>query len=233
MNFRRVIQMTEKINPVFFKAFLIIGFLTGIFIGSLSASAASSRIVNDPQQNYLIALVENAQDEDSPLLALWLAATYLESGEISWMPIYPQPLEAENVSFSEMHDPVWVKPQITESWQSLELLNEQEIRWDEIIVLDNEALAVLGSFIQRDNELHSASTWIEPQNALYQQVGLIQEICEQSQAFNNPAVLDQLLLLIANPANMHTSLSSFEFITMWDKLANKQFDVSCNHPWAD
>lgn len=233
MIIERASQIAERINPNLFRAFLILGFLTGIFIGSLTASAAPSPSPSNAQQNFLFALVENAQDENSPLLALWLAATYLDSGEVSWMPIYPQPLDEGRDPFSEAHEPILVSPQALGNWQTFDLLRQQGIRYDEIVVLDRVALAALTSLIQSETPNHPASTWIEPQTALYQEVRLIQQICEQSAAFNNPSVLDQFLLLRSDPANLHTSLSSFEFITLWDKLANRQFEISCNHPWAD
>lgn len=230
---KRASQIAEKINPALFRAFMIIGFLTGIFIASLSASAASSQPTSKPQQNFLIALVENAQDENSPVLAIWLAATYLEVGEVSWMPIYPQPLGQGKDLFAESHDPILISPQNLDVWLSHDLLRDQGMWWDEIIVLDRIALATLTNIIPSDNSSHSASTWTEPQTALYQQVQLIQQFCEQSAVFNNPSVLDQFLLLISNPSKLHTTLSSFEFITLWDKLASRQFELSCNHPWAD
>lgn len=228
-------RFLEKINAQLFRAFLLLGLLTGIFLASLTVSAApiSSPTQGNGQQNFLFAIVENAQDENSPLLALWLAATTLDGGEISWMPIYPQPLNESNATFADAHDPVWVSPQNLDFWQSLSLLREQGMWWDEIIVLDSFALLRLTQLLEIENFDQAVSTWMEPQAALHQNVSLIQQVCAQSARFNNPTALDQLLLLTAEPAHLRTTLSSFEFISLWDKLAARQFELSCNHPWAN
>lgn len=230
---KRASLLAEKINTKLFQAFLLLGFLTGIFIGSLSASAAPSPSTANMQQNFLFALVENAQDENTPLLALWLAATHLERGEVSWMPIYPLALEEGGSPFAEAHNPIWVAPQDLAFWQTFSLLRDQGVWWDEIILIDRIGLANLTSHILSENPGHPASTWIEPQTALHQEVILIKQICEQSEAFNNPTTLEQLLLLSAESGHLHSNLTNFEFITLWDKLANRQFELSCNHPWAD
>lgn len=230
---KRAAQIAEKISPKLFKGFLLLGFLTGIFIGSLSASAASPPSPSTVQQNFLFALVENAEDENSPLLALWLAATYVERGEVSWMPIYPQALKESGAPFAEAHDPIWVTPQDLDFWQAFALLREQGMWWDEIIVIDRTALTSLTSLVQSETPGHPTSTWIEPQTALYQEVTLIQQVCEQSAVFNKPSVLDQFLMLSTESAHMHSTLTDFEFISLWDKLASRQFELSCNHPWAD
>ena len=229
-----VSRFLEKINTQLFRAFLLLGLLTGIFLGSLTVSAApsSTPIPSNGQQNFLFAVVEDAQ-ENSPLLTLWLAATTLDSGEIYWMPIYPQPLNESNAAFADAHDPIWVPSQDLGFWQGLGLLREQGMWWDEIIVMDSFALTSLTQLLQIENFDKAISTWMEPQAALHQNVSLIQQVCAQSAQFNNPTALDQLLLLTAEPAHLNSTLSSFEFISLWDKLASRQFDLSCNHPWAE
>ncbi len=228
-------RFLEKINAQLFRSFLLLGLLTGIFLGSLSASASPwpSPTPSNGQKNFLLAVVEDAQENNSPLLALWFAATTLDNGEIYWMPIYPQPLNVSNATFADAHDPVRVIPQDLDFWQSLGLLREQSMWWDEIIVLDRFALASLTQLLQIENFDQAVSTWIEPQAALHQNVTLIQYVCAQSAQFNNRTTLDQLLLLTAEPAHLRTTLSSFELISLWDKLAARQFELSCKHPWAD
>ncbi len=75
--------------------------------------------------------------------------------------------------------------------------------------------------------------WLDPQTALHQQVVLIQGFCQQSELLGISDALDRALILTIEPAHLRSSLSSFEIIALWDHLANHQFELSCNHPWAD
>ena len=218
----------HKVDSRLFKPFLLLGLLMGIFLGSLRVSASQSDEQPNHQENFLIALVENSEDETSPLLALWLAATSIESGEVSWMPIYPQVPEKDIEATFGAPDPVLINPQDMQSFKNISLLREEAIWWDEVIVLDSLALTQIMELMPtQDNNLAIS------QKTLYEQVNMIRHICEESNQFDNPESLNQILAMMGQPARIKSTLTSFDIISYWDILSSKQFELTCSHPWAD
>jgi hypothetical protein len=219
--------LIHQIDSRLFKAFLLLGLMMGIFLGSLTASASPSSESPNQQKNFLIALVENAEDETTPLLALWLAASHLESGEINWMPIYPKSLD-ESPSSTISNEPILLNPQDMQAIKNSPLLQEEAIWWDAVIVLDRFALTQIIQLLpNQDSNLAAGQT------TLYEQVIFIQQICEHSNQFNNPEALNKILSLNNQPAHLNSTLGSFEIIAYWDKLSNNQFELICKHPWAE
>ena len=223
----------NNIDARLFKIFLLLGILTGIFLGNLSVSASPSYAPKKLQQNFLIALVENAEVEASPLLALWLVAGHIDGGEFSWIPIYPQPLTDKNASNNALIAPLVVNPNDLQAWQNNGLVQEKAIWWDEVIVLDMHALTDFLNLLPSEGNAFRASALLTNQNPLYEQVRIIQQICGQSRHFNNPEALNQILALKNLATHLISTLNSFEIISIWDKLANRQFELDCSHPWAD
>lgn len=229
----RALGFLVSINWRLFGLTLVVGLLCGAFVGGLSAAAApvAHGASSPTQQNMLIALVEDAQAEETALLGLWLAAAGAEGGSISWVPLYPQPLENERAAYAEAHSKVSVDPQDLESLASLEAVRSPRAWWDEIIVLDlhaAEQIAAAGGA-----EMQVLPTWREPQSALRGQVLLIQQLCENHKAWlADEGLLDQILLATAEPAHLRTTLGQFELIQWWDRLGG-QTALRCDHPWAD
>lgn len=225
--------MRGRFNWRLFGGFLLLGLLSGTFFGSLSASAAPSEKPARLQQNFLIALVDEAQAESSTLESLWLAVVHSETGMVSWMPVYPQPFTSESGSYTRAHEAIEVRPADLDAWQGFELLRKEGLLWDEIILLDRLAIELLGDLIDFQGAVEPVSTAREPQSALHQQVIFIQNFCENSGKLAADAALDELLLLRAAPTHLRSSLSTFEFIALWDQFAKNGFALTCNHPWAD
>jgi hypothetical protein len=220
-------KVFHQINIELFKAFLLLGLLMGIFFGSLTASASPTSAQTNLQENFLIILVENAEDEASPLLALWLAASYFESGEISWAPIYPKSLD-EGDSSNISTEPILLNPQDIQGLKNIRHLQEEAIWWDEVIVLDRFALNQVMQWLPNlDTNL------VTNQTTLYEQVILIQQICEQSNHFNSEEALNNILSLSNQQTHLISTLSSFEIIAYWDNLSSRQFELTCSHPWAE
>jgi hypothetical protein len=214
-----------------FLGFLGIGLLSGFFLGNLTQAAAAERAESKSlQQNTLIVIVDDLSADHQTVRGIWLAARVAESGELSWMPIYPSPLGTNADEYSEAHTALILENFEFEDLSFLSPIHSQRVWWDEVFVIDTAAVITmqnLGSLSQAT----TIETWLEPQRALHEQVEFIQGLCAAFPAAANQAALDQVLALM--PAHIRSTQNPFEFISRWDDWAQSGFGLSCTHPWAN
>jgi hypothetical protein len=227
----RLLNRFEDVNWRIFGAFLLLGVLSGAFFGGLSASAAPSPKAPNGQRNFLVAVVDDAAGESTALQALWLAAAVPEEGAISWMPLYPEPLDQPEARYAEVHEALMVNPEDEGAWNGLGLLRQQGVWWDEVILLDNAALTVVAQLLGAGVETGIQSA-VEPQNALHAQVRFIRQFCMNAPALGAEVALDQVLALTTGTPHVRSTMSQFEMIALWDQFGANGFALSCEHPWA-
>jgi hypothetical protein len=211
-----------------FLSFLGLGLITGLFVGSLGEAIAAP-LAKSTQQNTLFLLVDDMNAEHPTLQGIWLAAKSLGSDAVNWVPVYPQPLKANEDPLAQPHSAFYLPDRNFDDPSNLPPLRAQGAWWSEVIWLDKAALGVLQSATGQE-----ASTitdpWVEPQQALYEQVQILNAICGAPSLFGIGA-MDQMLALIPN--HLRSSISPFELITAWDSWSQGGYLLSCSHPWAD
>lgn len=221
----------RALNWKLFGGFLLLGVSSGLFLGNLGAPAPAARAASGQQVNTLFAVVSEEPGGVATLQGLWLAAAQPDSGQVSWMPIYPQPLSAGESAYARPHDPIRLSGGV-DGLIGLPLLRELGVHWDQAFILDAEALdAVEGLLGVEGGDGGSVRSAIEPQLALQQQVRLVQAFCQGTAALSAPGTLDTLLSLY--PTHLRSSLNQFEIIALWDQLAGRGFALTCDHPWAN
>jgi hypothetical protein len=231
--FVRLVAVSLRINWRLFGLTMGVGLLCGAFVGGLKASAApAAHSESASQQNYLLVLVEDAQSEESELLALWLVASTVGSGQVSWMPIYPEPFLDTSGEYAGTHEAVMVNTQDIASIGALAMVREQGPWWDGILVLDSSGLDIVASAVGASIGSINSSTWQEPQSALREQVFFIQAVCDKHAELTAEGVLDQILLTLSEAAHLRSNLSLFEVIKAWDAFSTHT-QLHCNHPWAN
>lgn len=213
-----------------FSGFLLIGLLSGFFIGNLSQASAATAEAHSVQQNSLIVLVDDLNGKYHNIQGIWLAARVEGSAEISWMPIYPALLDEAETLYSQPHSPLVLETLELDSFAYLAPLREQSAWWDEIFVLDETAIGMIHG-LSGSAPLALADTWVEPQRALHEQVQIINSLCANPASLAAAGALDQFLALM--PSHVQSSGSPFELITRWDGWAQAGFALSCTHPWAN
>ncbi len=214
-----------------FLGFLGIGLLSGFFLGNLSQAAAAERAESKSlQQNTLIVFVDDLTAEHQTVRGIWLAARVEGSGELSWMPIYPTPLEPHADEFSEAHTALILENFEFEDLSFLSPIHSQRVWWDEVLVADSIALVTLQNLAGL-SPTATVETWLEPQRALHEQVQLLHSLCAAFPSAAKQATLDQALALM--PAHIQSTQSPFELITRWDVWSQTGFGLSCTHPWAN
>jgi hypothetical protein len=222
----------KSIRWKLFVAFLALGLSSGLFLGKVRTSTASaSPQSTGAQVNYLFAVVSDEEGGVATLQALWLAAAHPATGQVSWIPLYPQPLnDADGRSaFSRNHESIRLSGGI-DSLLGLPLLRELGIQWEHALILDPEAAKTIASLLGIAPEDRPAvQSAFEPQLALKEQVRTIQAFC--SGALDVAGSLDTILLLF--PDHIRSSLNQFEIITHWDFLSARDFALDCDHPWAE
>ncbi len=211
---------------ILFLSFLGLGLITGLFVGNLSEAIAAPQAKN-VQQNTLIVLVDNLGAGSPALEGIWLAARAEGNDTVNWEPIYPVPLTEADEEYAKPHSALYL-PDANFDPNALPPLRSQGIWWNDVFWVDKVALSKLQT-ISDENSSSLTDAWVEPQAALYEQVQLLNEICQGNLSSNQN--LDQILALMPN--HIRSSVSPFELITRWDSWSRAGFPLGCSHPWAD
>ena len=69
--------------------------------------------------------------------------------------------------------------------------------------------------------------------ALHEQVRFLRQACTNGAALAIEGSLDEVLQLNNGAIHLRTTLSQFEFITLWDQFSSLNFELACRHPWAN
>ena len=211
-----------------FFGFVLLGAASGFFIGSLSHALAAPNSKGDGvQHNTLIVLVDDLNAAQPSLEGVWLAAEVGGSDEISWMPIYPKPLN-ENSNYSQTHSAITLDSVDPANVGYMAPVREAGIWFDETFVIDGSGLAMI-SGLSGAQLTRLPNAWDEPQGALQQQISLLNSLCSFN--WSDGRALDQLLALI--PSHLQTTLSLFDLIARWDQWSQVGFGMSCTHQWAE
>lgn len=212
-----------------FLSFLGLGLVTGLFVGSLSQAIAAGPDAAE-QQNLLVVIVDDLATEYPTLQGIWLSARSADSVEVSWMPIYPAPLENGDSEYAKPHAAFYLPSGEFAEVANLPPLRTQGAWWDEVFLIDEAALAVLQAASGHEAAGFS-DTWAEPQRALFEQVQALTTLCSNAAALASQGGLDQMLALM--PSHFRTSINPFELITRWDDWSLSGFQLGCTHPWAN
>ncbi|MEX1248890.1 MAG: hypothetical protein WEA61_10455 [Anaerolineales bacterium] len=218
-------------SRLLFLSFLGLGLVTGLFLGSLG-NAIAAPAGEGSQHNTLFILVDDLSAEHPTLQGIWLAGRIAGTHEWNWMPIYPAPLDETDSEFAKPHSAFYLPSGDFDDVNALPPLRAQGAWWDEVFWLDRAALDMLQT-ISGNEPLAAIDTWLEPQRALFEQVQVLNNLCQtaQASAAAGSGALDQLLALM--PGHLRTSANPFELITHWDAWALEGYALSCAHPWAD
>jgi hypothetical protein len=219
------------ISPrLLFLSFLGLGLVTGLFVGSLSQAIAAGPNQDAKQHNVLVVIVDDLTAEHPTLQGIWLSARRADSSELSWMPIYPAPLEDGDNEYATPHAAFYLPSGEFTEVANLPPLRAEGAWWDEVYLLDEVALTMLQSASGLE-AIAFTDTWAEPQRALFEQVQVLTAMCDHAAALAGQGGLDQALALM--PSHLRTSINPFELITRWDDWSLSGFELTCTHPWAN
>jgi hypothetical protein len=213
-----------------FLGFLLLGAVCGFFLGRLPAAFAaepsSAKSADTVQRNTLIVLVDSLDAAQPALKGAWLAAR-TSNMDVSWMPLYPQPLETDS-AYTEPHAQILLETSDISALANVAPVNAARVSFDEVFMLDEAAVAALSS-LAGSPLAGLAETWDQPQAGLQEQVGLIQALCATS--WQGEAGLDAVVALI--PGHIRASLTPFDLIAGWDAWTTAGNPLACTHPWAN
>lgn len=212
---------------ILFFSFLGLGLVTGLFVGNLSEAIAAPSAKNI-QQNTLIILVDDLASQHPALEGIWLAARAAGNETFNWEPVYPVPLTAADEEFAKPHSSFYLPSADLDDPSALPPLRSTGVWWNDVFWIDATALGALQP-ISEQSPNSFTDAWVEPQAALYEQVQILNAVCQTN--FSGNQALDQILALM--PDHIRSSVSPFELITRWDNWSRQGFPLSCSHPWAN
>lgn len=146
------------------------------------------------QLNVLVIGVEEVGAAETRLKSIWLILVPPGSGDLTFMPIYPQPAGMAAEVYAAPHEPVMVDARSVESATIIRLLADQNTWWHEVVLVDEAGLAsmlkLLGGLDMYSEPLAGVvdangapKAWEQPQTALANQTALLMSICGQSNSF--------------------------------------------------
>ena len=213
-----------------FIGFLVFGLLSGSLIGQFSKAKRPKSSARPMQENILVALVEDASAESSPLIGLWLAAIPDQNIEINWMPIFPLPLLDNSNGGESIQNQIIIESSVTYSWERLASVRNSGVSWDQVIITDVEAFDILFKNGSNSSVDQLSNPSKKSQKAFYEQVSLIEQFC---QFRPEKLVLENLLALLEDGGHLKSTFSSFEIIGLWDQFFLGGNQMECQHPWAN
>ena len=208
-----------------FSTFLVLGALSGFFLGNLrSVRAAEALSAKTPAQTTSLIVVVDDLSAAAPIVqAAWLLK-HSPQGEAAWQPVYPAPLASQS-AYALPHEAIYLDANQHSSLGGLATLaplQQAALAFDESLVIDEIGLGTL-----LGTALALPSTAAEPQAALQAQVQVLQSLCAAS--WHNEQ-LDQFVGLM--PEHLRSSLNVFTWITRWDRWMADGQPIQCRHPWA-
>lgn len=198
-----------------FLAFVAMGVVCGLLMGSLgNALAASSLSASGPAaktpatDNTLVVLVDQLS-APARVYGVW-AVQRSVTGSMGWLPLYPAPLQdsAVQLELSNLE---------MSALLSLAPVQQAGIEFSGYFVID--PLAV--------DALYAVTGLTPAELGTLQQAQLIQHACAMPWQAEH---LETWVALI--PQHLHSNWSVFELITRWDRWAQSGFTVQCNVNWA-
>lgn len=238
--------MVQKLKNTFF-FFLFVGSLSiGIFIGRIMSVGREGYEANatqtaaapiKPSQIVLIAGVDDLSSPQTNLQSAWLAFYEQGSPQFVFIPLYPVNNYPSLHNYLVPHLPIQIIPNDFESLKTLEVFVLQNAIWDDVILMDGQALNQIIYLTNSDsqsypNEADFAATlknpWEDPQTALHQQANIYQFLCDHTAPFAQWNNIEKLFGLLGQ--NIISSLEQREIMVQWQWLSNQSFSIDCRFP---
>lgn len=222
-----------KVKGLQFQKFILGILFVGLVSGSLWTIIPGSILANpetlSKQSNSLIALVEDAQAENSALLGLWLLAIPEGSNTLHWMPIYPVPFDDRNNSkYAAQHAPIIFDLSEEIQWEGIAPLRASGVFWEDTFVVDRAGVDLILNGKLGSEDIEMADSWDHPQEALRDQVAIISSFCVLSA---NDLNLDSILSLFDYGIHGKSTRSRFSLISSWDQFFANGRSVGCEYSW--
>ncbi|MBW8010117.1 MAG: hypothetical protein FVQ83_02590 [Chloroflexi bacterium] len=230
--------------PNIFLIFLIAGFLSAFIQNNadpLNTPGAEYIVTpnstNGDQLNILAIIVEQVNVPQTRVLGIWLIAIPEVYSNVSFLPIYPSPIEDVIDDYSIPHEPIWMDSQDIVSATNLDILHNWNFSWDEVIIIDPfgaiEVLTMFGGaelytqYLSGALSLNNFSTvWLDPQSVLHYQALLLESVCGNSQLYAEWLRIGQFRL----PSREHfkTTFFDIDIFTLIQRLVSPVSNLQCN-----
>ena len=214
---------------------MVIGLFTGYGLthqpsaGPAAApnDALGPTVVSTNQRNVLIVGVEQMDLSLTRIEGIWLMMHLPGSDMYSLLPIYPATSPTMRIDYLVPHDPLWLDPQKIENVEQLAILKEQNIWWNDLVLLDRvgiqEMLLAAGLV-----NIPLSVAWEMPREAQNDQAGILQQMCTNRIAFGGGTTFTHLLTL--NPDHFKSSMNHMKLIEVWEKMTNSDNPIICDFP---
>ncbi|HRN50446.1 MAG TPA: hypothetical protein PLC52_00570 [Anaerolineales bacterium] len=192
-----------------FLAFIAMGLVCGLLIGSLGSALAASENAKTPAtENTVVVLVNQLSAAEPQVQSVW-AVQRSVPGAYEWTPLYAAPLE-------QAEYPLVLASLSMDAIMQLVPVQQSGMQFSAYFVLDQVAakslLALMGT---------------TPETGLLQQAQAIEQACALPWQAEH---LDVWVALM--PEHLQSSVSVFELITRWDAWAQGGFTLQCTLAWA-
>ncbi len=197
-----------------FLAFIAMGLVCGLLIGSLgSALAASNPLTSESAktpatENTVVVLVDQLSAAEPQVQSVW-AVQRSVSGAYEWTPLYSAPLEQAEYQLV-------LTGLSMDALMQLVPVQQSGMQFSGYFVFDQVATASLFALIGTPAD-----------------TGLVQQAHAIEQACTLPWQAEYLDVWVAlMPEHLQSDVSVFELIARWDRWAQGGFTLQCTLAWA-
>jgi hypothetical protein len=211
-------------------------------VTSSSSHQASENTTSHPdnsqaslQQNILVIGVTNLVTEQPELRSVWMVLYLTDSTHLTLMPIYPS-ITQGNAALA-LKELFHLDATGTPDQQFLKALQEQNLWWNNIVIIDEAALTTLINFVQsatrtplsEDLALILSGTPQDNQTSLGQQTQLLRDLCDAAGDLEYLPDASNLYQLI--PIHLTSDLMVEKFISDWQLHLALGSHLTCEFPF--
>lgn len=243
-----------RIKPLFYLMAFSLFFISGLLLAmgketevpdvplSANIERGNEAAAHDKQLNILVIGVEEVGSTETNLEGIWLILLPPSHDTLSFIPIYPQNSKDGSLLYSQPHEAIKINTSSLKSATDIDLLEDQNTWWDEVVLLDKTGLFTLFGLVGGEAVIREAlaeyadgvgevSSWDQPGLALSNQAGLIQNLCDHSGSFflltNGEGII--------SPPNTHLMSSEYQIdiIELLYSLSSTNSEFDCQFPTLD
>lgn len=220
---------------------IVIGVISYLFLGVLNKAshqlmAPLSKPTNG-QKNILVIGVDDLESEVPRLVGVWLLIYFPEKPNITFAPIFPDPLGSFISANSGFIESFTLDEDDSPSHTFVDQLHQKDLWWHGYIVIDSYAVAEAVEFFNQVSEeektvgnksFYSTSWADEFPPGIAAQTDLLNKLCKQAATLSDETDISRILALV--PTHFSTDMSMITIIQDWHSLISPVTNLVCEFP---
>jgi len=220
---------------------IVIGLVSFLFFGVFSR--ASQQLIpplsvpTNGQKNVLVIGVDDLESETPRLAAIWLLIYFPDKPNITFAPIFPDPLGRSISANSILVENFALNEDGSPNDDFLKQLHQKQLWWHGYVVIDAYAVSEADDFFiqvsEKDKNLgHYPSnrmSWVDEfPPGIAEQTDLLNNLCREAATLTVETDINRILNLV--PTHFYTDMKIISIIQDWRNLISHDSHLLCEFP---